>query len=110
MEKTLQIDGREVRFVSNGATMLAYRELFNRKFFADEQFLLTKAQNNDIDDDAIEVLQMLAYTLAKQGKSTTDTFEEWLSQFEIMSLLEAMPEIITLLVKSTTGSQTAKKK
>lgn len=110
MEKTLQIDGKEVRFVSNGATMLKYKALFNRKLFADEQLLLTKAQNNDIDDDAIEVLQMLAYTMAKQGDATADSFDDWLAQFEIMSLIEAMPEIITLLVKSTTGSQTAKKK
>lgn len=110
MEKHIEIDGKDIRFVSNGATMLMYKSLFGRKLFEDEQTLLTKAQSGAVDDEAIEILQMLAYTMAKQGASTTDKFEDWLSQFEIMSVIEAMPEIILLLVGSTTPTVTAKKK
>lgn len=110
MEKTINIDGRDYRFVSNGATMFKYRSVFNRGLFADENTLLNKASNNDMDDEAVEILYRISYILAKQGNSDIGTFDEFLEQFEILSLLESAPEIITLLISSKTPTIQAKKK
>lgn len=110
MEKTINIDGQDIRFVSNGATMLRYKAIFNRGLFADENTLLTKASNNEMDDDAVEILYMLSYVLAKQGNPEIGTFEEFMERFEILSLLEKAPEIITLLTASSTPTVASKKK
>jgi len=111
MEKTINIDGQDIRFVSNGATVFQYRNWFGRGLFQDENTLLEKASKNAMmEDDAIEILYMITYTLARQGNPEIGEFMDFISQFEIMSLIEIAPEIIKLLVSSKTPTVTAKKK
>lgn len=108
MEKLIQIDGKEMRMVANGATPLVYRTIFNRDVFDDLQSAVVGEQLKDVS-----CIERLAYVLARQGKSIeTDTsLEEWLESLDDpMALIRAAGDILTLWLGNRKTMSAAKKK
>lgn len=108
MEKMVNIDGKEMRMVANGATPRVYRIMFNKDIFGD----ITHAIKDDqlVDASAIE---QLAFVLGRQGGSIPEdmSIDEWLGTLEDpMALINAAGDILTLWMGNRTTLSTPKKK
>lgn len=106
MEKTLTIDGRQVRFKSSGAFLLRYKQQFGRDAFQDI-FKLQKAVRWDkhqkknilanINALDLEVFFNLAWTLAKTADPSIPPPMQWLDSFSAFPLNDIMPELMDLI-------------
>lgn len=114
MEKTLTIDGKEVRFKSTAATPLRYKAQFGQDFFAElfKMVNLNKINLNGkmVNLDAIETLDFevfynLIWTMAKTADSTISEPLTWLDQFDEFPLMEIIPEVQELLTHSIQGKK-----
>jgi len=109
MEKTLTIDGRQVRFKSSGAFLLRYKSQFGRDALQDV-YKLQKAVRWDkhqkkhvlgnVNALDLEVLYNLAWTLAKTADPSIPPPMEWLDSFSTFPLQEIMPEVMDLIQMS----------
>ncbi|MEK3814255.1 hypothetical protein [Bacillus sp. FSL K6-1284] len=112
MEKTLTIDGRQVRFKSTAATVLRYKAQFGRDFFADllKMAPLTKLQEQGVTTENMnlevmnfidfEVLYNIAWVLAKTADKTIAEPVEWLDTFDEFPLMDILPELQELIEKA----------
>jgi|SRR5690625_815871 len=118
MEKTLIIDGREVRFKSTAATTRRYRAQFGSDFFADIIKLIPIIENveadsfKNLDYEALqrldfEVFENIIWVLAKTADPSIPEPLEWLDQFDEMPLMEVLPELQDLLTASFQGKKNA---
>ena len=108
MEKIIKIDGKEARFVANGATPRLYRALFMRDVFAD----MTNAIDKDGNIQSAEVFENLAFTMARQGGLDRSVdITDWLMGMESpTAIIEAAPDIIELWTGTNTTLVQSKKK
>lgn len=123
MDKVINIDGKNVKFTSNGALILAYRMHFNKDimkvlFPLIENILpLTEIQNPTAENIAsvlerVELTDVynIVWTLAKLGNPQIDeplTFYSGFSQFPI---LEVAVELLPMVLESLTSNEKIKKK
>ena len=117
MEKTIEIDGKKIRFKTNGATPLRYKAQFGKDFFKEILKLapLEKLQGKDKKDITSEDLEALdfevfyniAWIMAKTNDPTIPEPLEWLEQFDEFPMTEIVPELQELMLASF---QTSKKK
>jgi hypothetical protein len=97
MEKTIVIEDKEVRFKATASTTRRYRERFNRDLFIDINKLLPQAQKGEMTAGDLEVFENIAYIMAKQADpSIPDDPDDWLDEFEFLSIYEVLPQIIQL--------------
>ncbi len=105
MEKTLTVDGKQVRFKSTGATPLRYKAQFRKDFFSDMMKLnslksLQKVEDitsDDIEQIDFEVLYNIVWVLAKTADKNIPEPIEWLDDFEEFPLMEIIPELQELI-------------
>ncbi len=111
MEKVINIDGKAVKLKATAGTIRQYRARFGRDLLLDFQKLQTEAGSGQtLTADTLTVFENLAFTMAKQADPTIpDTADEWLDGFEMFSIYQVLPEIVTLWVSSQTPVATEKK-
>jgi hypothetical protein len=117
MEKTITIDGKEIRFKTNGATPLRYKAQFGQDYFKEILKMaplqsLSKKKKQDVTAKDLEVLDFevfynLAWIMAKTADSTIPEPIAWLEQFDEFPMAEIIPELQDMLLASI---QTTKKK
>ena len=117
MEKTITIDGKEIRFKTNGATPLRYKAQFGQDYFKEILKMaplenLSKKKKEDVMAKDLEVLDFevfynLAWIMAKTADSSIPEPIEWLEQFDEFPMAEVIPELQDMLLASI---QTTKKK
>lgn len=106
MEKTITIDGKDVRFKSTGATVLRYKAQFGRDFFADIMKLqvLSKLGKQptaeQLQSIEIEVLYNLCWVLAKTADKSIPEPMEWLDTFDEFPIIEIIPQLQDLLIST----------
>lgn len=126
MEKTITVDGREVKMKASALVPRLYRFKFGRDMMQDMaqlQKVYTKAASlsEDATDEEraepqlsmvdLTIFENLAYIMAKHAdNSLPDSAEEWLDEFSIFSIYEVLPEILELWGMSCKGTSTLKKK
>lgn len=112
MEKTVRIDGRDVKFRATAATIRNYRALFGRDLLMDFQKLQGETGNGTtLSAEALGIFENLAFVMAKQADpSIPDTADEWLDGFDMFSIYVVLPEIVELWKLSEIPTATAKKK
>lgn len=126
MEKTITVDGREVRMKASALVPRLYRFKFGRDMMRDMaqlQKVYTKAASlpEDATDEEraeaqlsmvdLTIFENLAYIMAKHADSSLpDTAEEWLDSFSMFSIYEVLPEILELWGMSCGTTSTLKKK
>ena len=109
MEKIIQIEDTQVRFVCSIGTMVKYRSLFGSGMMEDVQILTDGFKDTGAVNE--KILAQLAYAMAKQGDPSIGTMDEWLDQFNIFAFFDQMtPEVIALWNESSESSVKAKKK
>lgn len=117
MEKTIVIDGKDVRFKSTGATALRYKSQFKQDLFKDlfKMAGLEKVMNSDPNEMNPEDLEKLdfnvfyniVWVLAKQADPSIPEPLEWLDTFDEFPMMEVIPELHELIFASM---QSTKKK
>lgn len=115
MEKTIEIDGKQVRFKSTAATPLKYKAQFRKDYFS-EILKLGKLEkissdSGNIDYDVLsnadfEVFYNIIWVLAKTADKSIPEPLTWLDEFEEFPLFEIIPEIQDLII----GNMKSKKK
>ncbi len=114
MEKIINIDGRDVKFKSTGATLLRYKAQFNRDALQDI-FKLQKAfdkENNtiNIDNLDLEVFYNLTWMLAKTANKDIPEPLEWLDEFSEFPLMDIIPKIMDVFMATIRPTAQPKKK
>lgn len=106
MNKTIILDGREVKFSANGATPMLYKMAF-------QEDLLVVLQKGE--EGIFEALPKLAYIMAMQGEGRMSNLGNadmiaWLSQFEALTIEMAGEELVDVFYKQQETSVDSKKK
>ena len=103
IEKTIDINGQQVKFRSSATIPRLYRIKFKRDIFKDLSKLekayskKAKEENEDLEIDDLEIVENVAYIMAYHADPTIPkTIDEWLDQFEMFSIYQVLPEILEL--------------
>lgn len=112
MEKTISIDGRDVKFKATASTIRQYRARFGRDLLMDFQKLQNETNKGEtLSVDTLTIFENLAYTMAKQADpDIPDTADEWLDGFDMFSIYIVLPQIVELWQLSNLPISTSKKK
>ena len=103
MEKTLTIDGKEIRFKTSAALPRLYRQMFKRDVFLDLNRARAgitnkkKATADDLPVDALEIIENLAFCMAKYADpDVPDDINDWLGEFTTTSIYQVAQEILIM--------------
>lgn len=108
MEKTLKIDGKDVRFKCTAGTLIRYRNQFNREFMADIT-KLKDIENGDISGLSLAPFYDIIWIMAKTADDTIPDMLTWYDSFDEFPILDVFPELQELLIAAlkTKNSQAA---
>ena len=123
MEKTIVIDGREVRLRASAAIPRLYRIKFRRDILQDMQ-TIKKAVEKSVQEnaqeggqmssiplEALELFENVSYLMAKHADpAVPSTVEEWLDGFETFSIYTLFPAIEELWMANVQQLSTPAKK
>ena len=109
MDRVITIGGREVPMRANAATPRYYRERFGRDLLVDLGNLVGSWSAGR--DGSGEVLEDLAYTMARQADPTIpEDIIEWLEGFDpACAVSDASDDLLALWAGNTRTTATAKK-
>lgn len=102
VQKTVEIDGKEVTFKASAAIPRLYRVKFRRDIFKDMSDLMKDIKANQEEEsglkiESLEIFENIAYMMAKYADpNVPDNIDEWLDQFETFSIYMVMPKIVEL--------------
>lgn len=112
MEKTIEIDGKQVSFKSTAATPLRYKAQFGRDYFSEilkmEELTKIKKTKNQAETLAkidFNTFYNIIWVLAKTADKKIPEPLEWLDNFEEFPLFEIIPQIQDLIVASIKGKK-----
>lgn len=113
MEKTLTIDGKQVRFESKGSTVLRYNKQFGSDFLVDLSKMqsLAKLQNRkeptyeDLKELDLETFYNICWVLAKTSDKSIPEPLEWLDEFDEFPLFDILPQLQELMEHSLRGKK-----
>lgn len=117
MDKTVEIDGREVKFRATARTPRLYRMVIGRDMIQDMNKLMKAYERKKQNDDELDVIDLqifedVAYAMARHANPDIEqkTADEWLDTFNVFSIYEILPHILELWALNTKQTSTAKKK
>ena len=117
MDKTVVIDGREVKFRATARTPRLYRMVIGRDMIQDMNKLMKAYEKKKQNDDELDVIDLqifedVAYAMARHADPDIEqkTADEWLDTFNVFSIYEVLPHILELWAINTKQTSTAKKK
>lgn len=113
MEKIIKIGNKEVGMKATANTPKRYRNTFNKDLITQMQklYLHLDTKTGEFKGDAnFEVVENLAYIMAKQYDDSIGTQEEWMDEFGITDFYFAMPQVLGLWGESQTTLSTPSKK
>lgn len=117
MEKTVKIDGKNVRLKSSAAIPRMYRNVFGKDIFKDMMALKKamgrkKKQGDDLPVENLEMFENIAYIMAKHADPSRvpNDIGKWLDQFETFSIYQILPEIFELWNLNNKQLEHSKKK
>lgn len=117
MDKTVEIDGREVKFRATARTPRLYRMVIGRDMIQDMNKLMKAYEKKKQNDDELDVIDLqifedVAYAMARHANPDIEqkTADEWLDTFNVFSIYEVLPHILELWALNTKQTSTAKKK
>lgn len=99
MEKIITIGNKEIGMKATANTPKRYRNAFNKDLITDMQklYLHLDTKTGAFKGEAnFEVIENLAYIMAKQYDDSIGTQEEWMDNFGITDIYFAMSQILSL--------------
>ena len=120
MIRTVMIDGTQLRMRASARVPFLYRSFFSRDIFADIQSLMDRIQAKTLDDDAVDVVERVAWVLtlnadpdalaAAQLADTQEAFATWLDQFDnVLTFMQAAYPILDMWIANVAALAVAKK-
>lgn len=111
MKKTITIDGIEIEMKASALTPYLFKEKFGGDLLTEMQNISNVAKDGRVSESVIDPLQKCAYIMAKQAnQDLTDEYDEWLDQFSMFGIIQAMPQITELWGNNLKGTSVSKKK
>lgn len=101
--KTVVVGDKVVRFGASADTPRQYRLLFGSDMITDLAALTESNMN-------VEVLNQVAYCMAKAANPDIEDFGAWLDQFGMFDIIHATPELMELWGINAKTKSTPKKK
>lgn len=101
MERTIFINEVAVPLKATASTLRRYRALFNRDLIAD--FTTVKKAydtNGDVTGEIIDIIQNMAYVMAKQARPSLPDIETWLDSFESFPVADIAVDVANLFAES----------
>lgn len=105
--KTIEIDGKQVKFKSTAATPLRYKAQFGKEYFSEILRLKELIKLKEIEDQSealaridFEILYNIIWVLAKTADNKIPEPLEWLDGFEKFPISEIIPQIQDLIIAS----------
>ena len=116
MEKTITIDGQEIKFKATASTPRVYRQAFGRDIYIDMTRLyddMAKGETMSVENlEAFEDMAFCMYSQAIKKELHRETIEndinDWLDQFSTFSIYKIAPQLMELWKLTT--EQTVKPK
>jgi hypothetical protein len=104
MEKTISVDGQEIKFKATAATPRVYRQAFGRDIYMDLTNLYQElSDNSTLSVNSLEAFENIAFCMAKQAEGVELKREdvpwlmdEWIDQFSTFSIYQIVPELMEL--------------
>ncbi|MDM5333436.1 hypothetical protein QUF56_09375 [Ureibacillus composti] len=110
MEKTIEIDGKQVNFKTSGAVPKRYKTQFQRDYFRDLlglgvtdldfENLTEKQKIEEIRKIDFDMFYNIAWTLAKTADNKIPEPLTWLDSFETFPIFDILPQIQDMLTAS----------
>lgn len=114
--KEIEIDGKMIPFRASATIPRIYRAQYHRDIFKDLVKLSEEIDKNDKEEsgmelESLEVFENVAYLMAKHADpSQPNTPEDWLEQFNVLSIYEVLPQLLELWHLNVATDVEAKKK
>lgn len=115
MEKTIEIDGKQVKFKSTAATPLRYKAQFGKDYFLEILKMegLSKLKKSKNNEKALELIDFdtfynIIWVLAKTADNNIPEPLEWLDTFEEFPLFEIIPQLQEMILISIQGKKNRK--
>lgn len=103
MEKTLNIDGKNIRFKATAGTLIRYKAEMGREFLADSLMLASAVDKNGNVVDAsklnIELAYGIAWAMAKTADNNVPDLLTWLDGFDEFDIGIVLMELAPMLNK-----------
>ena len=121
MERTIAVDGKEIRLKTNAGLLRRYRQQVGRDLVADVNRIMDAMQENVGADGVVmfsslpvEILtafEDIAYAMNKYGdpENVPDNIDEWLDGFETFDIYTVFPELVDLWQQDNVTTSQAKK-
>lgn len=100
--REIDIDGKKIPFRASATVPRLYRAQFKRDIFKDllrldQAVKENEEQSSEIPIDDLELFENVAYIMAKHAdNSQPETPEEWLDQFDTLSIYMVLPQLLEL--------------
>ena len=108
MEKTIVIDGKNIKLKSNALLPLIFKTNFGRDIFEvqSQVFGLGREGLNIRQMRDIECLgiQQVVWAMAKAADKNISPFEDWLSQFDEFPIFDFFNEILDLFLSNVSST------
>lgn len=103
MEKVLKIGEKEVKMTSSSKVLVTYESNFNGDILSE----LIEMKDKKLKPNS---LIKLAWCMAKDGdEANTPPYEKWLEEFDVMDLMQSLPEIMELITNNFKQNDDKKK-
>ncbi len=109
MEKTITIDGREIKFKATANTPRLYRLKFRRDMMRDMAELAKQHKRGQFDIPDLTMFENIAYTMALQANAQIGEISDWLDEFKVFDIYEVLPELFELWGANLETTVTSKK-
>lgn len=117
IKKTIMIDDKPIEFRASASVPRLYRFKFGRDIFVDidklqRVYIKNKTEGENFETIDLEIFENVAYIMARHAdpENTPDTPDEWLEQFNMLSIYLVLPELLHLWGLNIESQSESKKK
>ena len=107
--KEIKIGEKKVKLEANGATPREYRKEFGRDIFVDVNRAYSGSDEHEMETIAAEMVENLAYIMARQAGSAKGSIEDFLMQFKPNDIRLAEMDIVNVWNDSFETTEETKK-
>lgn len=117
MEKTININGKDIKFKATASTPRVYRQAFGRDIYLDMTTLYDELSNGEtLSVEVLNTFENIAFCMAMQAEGVKlqreeveVKMEEWLDGFDTFSIYQIVPQLMDLWRLNTEQTITPKK-
>lgn len=113
MEKTIILNGEELKLKANAMNPIIYADAFTDEFFeAQTNIIQAFDKRGGYDPKKIKTVEVmrLVWTMAKTADRSFPNFDEWVESLDAFPLVMLMGDIAPLIIHNITGNTDIKAK